>query len=135
MSIFELWIFVTVIPGLANVFSVLSIALPLATGVLLFYSCVQRAMSKTCPELQSSKMEAAAATEGFRIMRKLIPYAIICMVVASVLPSERQMLLIAGGYTATNDSEIKKLPANAAKAVNAWLDAVSEAALEPNKKK
>ena len=135
MSIFELWIFVTVIPGIATVFGFLSIILPLAIGGLLFYSCMQRALSRTCPELQSSKMEAVAATEGFRIMRKLIPYAIICAVAASILPSERQMLLIAGGYTATNNAEIKKLPTNAAKAVNAWLDAVSEAGSEPSKTK
>jgi len=56
------------------------------------------------------------------------------LLIAIPIPDQKQMLLIAGGYTATNNAEIKKLPANAAKAVNAWLDAIADAA-EVEKKK
>jgi len=115
MSIFELWLLTTFIPelsGTLNVFAWISALCVIITFVMVLVAEFDEDMKTPA--------------------KKYGRIAVICLATFGTLtcfvPNERQMLLIAGGYTATNNAEIKKLPSNAAKAVNAWLDAVTEAA-------
>jgi len=117
MSIFELWLLTTVIPGLGKL-SVLAFVLTAATF----------AVATGARFLADSGYDEESKKTGEKVSKALLIPVIVLGLLVPLFPSERQMLLIAGGYTATNNAEIKKLPTNAAKAVNAWLDAVTEAA-------
>lgn len=115
MSIFELWLFVTIIPALgfvANLMSIMSVVWICIMG----FACV------------ISEMDEDVCKFFKKHIKKSVVAFLALLLFAVPFPSEHQMLLIAGGYTATNNAEIKKLPTNAAKEVNAWLDAVTEAA-------
>lgn len=46
---------------------------------------------------------------------------ILCALIAALIPSEKQLYFIAGGYAATNIAGIDKLPENLVKAANDWL--------------
>ncbi len=121
MSIFELWILTTVVPGLGC-----------ALHVLLIMSIVWIAiMGLLC---MISELDEDVTKFFKKHIKKSVGAFVVLLFLNVPMPSERQMLLIAGGYTATNNAEIKKLPTNAAKAVNAWLDAVTDAAEIEEKK-
>lgn len=123
MSIFELWLFTTAIPGVGNslcTISVITLTAALASVMAQIPLWVEGAETKT-------KLLV------YRWTKLLLAVGVFTGIFANFFPSERQMLLIAGGYTATNNADIKKLPTNAAKAVNAWLDAVTEAAEKTQK--
>lgn len=49
---------------------------------------------------------------------------------SALLPTERQLYIIAGGYFATNNEAMKELPDNLLNAVNDWLKVASEKAKE-----
>lgn len=120
MSIFELWLLTTAIPGVDGVMTLL------LGGLLVFGLTLGILYVFTYDIYDEATKSIAAFTK--RNVKKYALCAVVLSLFSALLPSERQMLLIAGGYTATNNAEIKKLPTNAAKAVNAWLDAVTEAA-------
>lgn len=53
----------------------------------------------------------------------------------SILPTEKQLYVIAGGYVATNTKDIAKLPDNVVKAANAWLEKAAALADEKTSSK
>ncbi len=133
MTILELWIYTTLIPGVG--FTLTFITLLGGVGLLAatFVAAALRDTSRVCPDLDSSKREGAQAETLFALIKKSIIPFIILMTLSAVTPSEKQMLLIAGGYTATNNEDMQKIPSNAAKAVNAWLEAVTDIEIEETK--
>lgn len=130
MTIFELWLFTTAIPGLSVCSVIMSLILGAMFIVLSVYGSMQRSMGNVCPEMTSSQKEAATSKASFDLVRKIIIPFILFFLLACVLPSERQMMLIAGGYTVTNNADMKNIPGNTAKAVNAWLNAITDAAAD-----
>lgn len=77
---------------------------------------------------------AAAAENAVRVSRawkyfRGISYVYAFLAVFFVLlPSERQMYVMAGAYAVTNIEGIKNLPENAVGAANAWLKRLGDAA-------
>lgn len=51
---------------------------------------------------------------------------IACFLFSALIPSEKQLYTIAGGYMATNTTGIDKLPDNIVKAANSWLEKIAE---------
>lgn len=51
---------------------------------------------------------------------------IVLMIVAGLIPSERQMYAIIGGYYVSNIDGVDKLPKNTVKAMNKFLEKYSE---------
>lgn len=127
MTLLELWLFTTAIPGLSNTLTVFAIMTGSIAIGLLIYGLAQKQNSNVCPEMKSSQQEAAQAEAVFKVLKRLAPCALVLILLASIMPCERQMMLIAGGYTVTNNEDMRKMPTNAAKAVNAWLNAVAKA--------
>ena len=126
MSIFELWMYTTVIPGVGGVLSFVA-----AAGIMVLTGCLIvggffKLMSTRCPEFDESKQEARIAATLLQLVKKYaIPFIVIALL-SGVIPNQKQMLTIAGGHVATNNKDIKKMAPNAAKAVNAWLEAMTE---------
>ena len=46
--------------------------------------------------------------------------------ISTLIPSEKQLYFIAGGYAATNIAGIDKLPGNVVKAANDWLEGINK---------
>ncbi len=121
MSIFELWLFTTAIPGLAFLGWAVFLICSFALGIFLIVGAVT--------QLEDDDI----SSKCYAISRKLLVTIIISGFTGALLPGTHEMLLIAGGYTSTNSQEIAKLPTSAAKAANAWLDAVTKEAEKQNK--
>lgn len=47
-------------------------------------------------------------------------------ILITILPSDKQMMLLAGGYAVTNDAELKLLPDNILKAANDYLGTITK---------
>lgn len=132
MSIFELWLLTTVIPNLNIITGITLTAGFIVLGCLLVNALINiEVYEDSLYEGGKKKYESAKAL--IRNSKKFIVALFILATFNAIIPSERQMLIIAGGYAVTNNAEIKKLPTNAAKAVNAWLDVVEEAADDKKK--
>ena len=121
MSIFELFLLTTIVPNLGVALGIL-LSMSIAWLCIMSFVCVISEFDGDCVSFLKK-----------HIKKSIIVFTALLLLNVP-MPSERQMLLVAGGYAATNNAEIKKLPTNAAKAVNAWLDAATEAA-ESDKKK
>lgn len=84
------------------------------------------------PEVEVD-VEAKAATDSqlsgaWKYVRGLGYAYALAAVVFVILPSERQMYVMAGAYAVTNIDGIAKLPENAVGAANAWLKRLGDAA-------
>lgn len=122
MSIFELWLFVTAIPGLSWAAGVLLMCTMVSAGITYFVCLV-------------SEFDEKVVEFAVKHTPKYIGLSVIFLILTAILPSEKQMLLIAGGYTAINNKEISEMPSSAAKAVNAWLNAIADAAKDKDEGK
>lgn len=69
------------------------------------------------------------------LYKKILVSLIVCFSISSflntALPSNKQMLMIAGGYAVSNNAELKAMPENVLKAVNSYLDALVTEEGEP----
>jgi hypothetical protein len=65
----------------------------------------------------------------WKYLRRVVYVYVLAAVFFVFLPSERQMLVMAGAYTITNIEGISKLPENAVGAMNAWLGNLAKAAI------
>lgn len=123
MSIFELYLFIALLPGLDQAANFLASAcaagfVVMASGAFIFMTD-----------------ELGRATKEF-CLKSIKPLIIIMLVsggVAVATPNERQLLLIVGGYAATNSKEMAKLPENILGAANAYLQEVKKSIVEETK--
>lgn len=135
MSIFKLWLLITVIPGLSQTSSFLAIFFALAMFVCAAFGIIIRddLNYSFTPDSKKEKIRNRSHYL-FSLSNKFILPFVITLSATAFLPDRNQMLIIAGGYEATNNIQIKQLPDNAAKAINAWLDAITKASKTEDKK-
>lgn len=131
MNFFELWLFTTAIPGIAFLGWLVFWICLLPLAVFLIVGAVNQKESEDYPK--HSKKEKILSIKCYSISRKLFIAIVLSGLTGALLPGSREMLLIAGGYVSTNSQEIAKLPGSAAKAANAWLDAITKAAQKDQK--
>lgn len=82
-----------------------------------------------CLSIASAMWISFSIAESLVPIRKLktiIAVPIILLLFGIAIPSEKQLMFIAGGYFATNNEEAKKLPENVLKAVNNFLKNIQE---------
>lgn len=110
MTIFELYL-LTLLPSLAAMFTSLTVL-----SVVLTFACF----------LFSQLHDKPLERESFAKLTKFCSkFFIIFLVTATLIPSERQIYVIAGGYVATNTEGVKELPENIVKATNDFLKSIS----------
>lgn len=82
--------------------------------------------------MDSGGMESFDHKASIKWRNALIPVFIIFGLFATLIPNEKQIYMIAGGYAVTNVEGINKLPANIVGAANAYLEKVNKE-LQPEK--
>jgi len=60
--------------------------------------------------------------ESFSKIKSSIKYILLCGFLSVMIPSEKQMMYMIGGYAATNVDGIEKLPKNVVSAANKFLE-------------
>jgi hypothetical protein len=112
MTMFELWLLTAFLPSInawANtVFLLTSVAFSVYTA---WFFGTERYDDE----------DKDGNPHKFKIKKWLYVW-VISGVICSVIPSKQDMLLIVGGYAATNNAEIVKLPENVLKAANIWFE-------------
>jgi hypothetical protein len=116
MSLTTLYL-ISILPGLGYLLARFSCILVFAAMVSLAIGSIEDGMGI------ESKYKALWLTN----MKKWGFATIVCSgLLAVLIPSEKQLYFIAGGYAATNITGIDKLPENVVKAANDWLEGVNK---------
>lgn len=78
-------------------------------------------------------VEYSGDEDGKRAMSVVRPYyhflgwaALVVVLLNIIAPSEKQIYTVAGGYAATNDAELKKLPDNVLHVANDYLEKLQQ---------
>lgn len=110
MSMFDLWLLTTVIPGLDASVGLCMLLLGLVGGVLLMF-CAFATFDNddAAPQLQKLSKIAVATW-------------LCLLVLKTLLPNEDQLKWIVGGYFATNIEGVEQLPPNVIRAANKFLE-------------
>lgn len=110
MSLFTLWL-LTVIPALGTFFQTLAIIALITCGLAFLGWAVSLTED---PDGAFNR-----CTNKFKTFAMVI--AIVSGLLSALIPNERGIYLILGGYYVTNTEEIRELPENVVGAANAWL--------------
>lgn len=79
---------------------------------------------------EEKKETSAGVVSGWKYLRRTgYAYALAALFFV-ILPSEKQMYVMAGAYTVSNINGIASLPENAVGAANAWLKRLADAAVK-----
>jgi UDP-N-acetylmuramyl pentapeptide phosphotransferase/UDP-N-acetylglucosamine-1-phosphate transferase len=70
------------------------------------------------------------SSKVFSFTKKITLVICILLTLKVLVPTEKQMYLMAGAYVVTNNEQIKQLPDNMLGAANAWLKKLEEVATE-----
>lgn len=119
MELWQIWL-LFVVPEIASFVNVISVIFTSIVAFALIGACVLLCLkrSKTRPDEGYIN-----ATKAF--LKFLIPlYVIVCVValLSSLVPTKSDIIKIVGGYYITNIENLDKLPPNAVKAANKFLD-------------
>lgn len=118
MSLFELWL-ITAIPSFASTVSVMC-----GIGIFVVVAVIGVKALAADVSWGQEKKEKSESLSAF--IKKAIPRGIAPMAIAialmSLVPSERQIYTIIGGYVATNAEGVSKLPDNLVGAANKFLE-------------
>ena len=114
MSIFELWLLSCVFK-LSNVGAVALTLSAIAAGTL--------GLPYLITVLEQGK---EAASDLLKAIKLLTVIGLVALCVYTVVPDKEEALWIAGGHIATNIDGVGDIPENAVKAVNAFLESVTE---------
>ena len=108
MSVFELYV-LTTIPSVGYFFVTVSIVTAILSGFgVMVYAMVNDEMLPNPAR------------------NTLIAVILVCGFIGVLIPGERAMYTIVGGYIATNIEDVEKLPANTVKALNKLLEDYTE---------
>lgn len=113
MSLFTLYL-ISILPSLSNLTSVIGTLSIIAFGVLTVMVLFLAGEGDDVP---------AGITKARNLALKI---ALPCLIIATLIPGEKQLYMIAGGYVATNTAGVEKLPDNLVKAANNWLEKLAE---------
>lgn len=116
MSFFKLYLFFVALPHLG-----------IAAGVLCGITGIGAVVATIChiTNLTSQTFDKDAVKlmpYSKFYMRLLWPLLFLSMTLAVFSPSSDELWMVAGGYAATNDAELKKLPDNVFRAANDYLE-------------
>lgn len=114
MGILELWALFVLLPGAKSFFEGMGAVLLIVLLVALFLMP---------PLLEFDHEKIIKALKG---NKKFLIVPALCLFMSAILPDEKQIAMIAGGYFATNNEEVKKLPDNVLGAVNSYLEKIQK---------
>lgn len=120
MDLFELYL-LSAIPSLGVLVSLISILSLVASAVIFIFYSINRFE-------EHSENEKAKTDTYFKRFLFLPKVGLVLALVAVLIPNERQLYFIAGGYVASNAEGVEKLPDNISKAANAWLEKLADSA-------
>lgn len=122
MSTFTLYILLVVLPSIGIQLNCLNSFLVIGFIVccicFLFSGTIAEGFNCDDDEKKSEEIRKSFAKwrNGF-LIAFTVSFIIVC-----VVPDEKQILMVAGAYTATHSKELAKLPDNAFKAANTYLE-------------
>lgn len=73
-----------------------------------------------------AKRKEANRRKTIKSVKPVLIAMVACIVLRTFIPTKEAAVWIAGGYIATNIEGIEDLPAHAVKAINSFLESVSE---------
>lgn len=119
MSMFDLWVLFVLIPGLSATAGVVAVLLFVSGAALLVVGAVR----------DDYEDAVSPANKETKLVDKMFRGASMCFLafalfflIHSIIPGERHMYLLVGGYAATNIDGIDRLPKNIVNAANAYLE-------------
>ncbi len=118
MSIFNLYL-ITILPNIRDFFTFLSI------GILIIFLIIMLVTSLTVDfSLEKATEEAAKKVRRDTLSnyKLFISLFLIFSIFSVLIPTERQIYQIVGGYSVTNIEGISKLPANLVGVANKYLE-------------
>jgi hypothetical protein len=109
MSIFKLWLVLTVLPNLSTFLFVMTCisGLAIAPIIAVYF------------DKNTKENERQCSVKTFKIWRIATPIIIMLTLMA---PNKEQIMYIIGGYVTTNTAGIEKLPPNLVNAANKFLE-------------
>ncbi len=118
MSLFNLYL-ITILPNIGDFF----IALSIGTIAVFLMLMVITSMTIDCTMDSNTEKAAKEARKKIILSYKLfVSIVIIFGILAVLIPSEKQIYQIVGGYSVTNIEGIDKLPANLVAVANKYLE-------------
>lgn len=115
MTLFELYLCTTVLPNLSTL-----------SGIALFLSFVSVLASCIAFFTTSFERNEELLTNIVRVLKIALITTMVSGVLSVFTPDTKQLVMMTGGYYATNTQAIAKLPENIAKAANAWLAGIEK---------
>jgi hypothetical protein len=120
MSLFTLYL-LSILPGVGGLFSGLGVILIILCVIGFFMALV--ADFDSCRDgMKYKKVWANQMKKGWGVLIAAF------LLIGVLIPSEKQLYFIAGGYVATNTEGVKELPDNIMNAANSWLENIADAA-------
>jgi len=127
MSILELWVFFTLIPGLnAMAFGVafLGSGLSIASCLLSIGAETDEQRKRSEKDYYPDALQDRLARYAPKALLVSSCVAVAATLIAVVLPSESELMRIIGGHVVTNIEGVEKLPPNLIDAANAFLERI-----------
>jgi hypothetical protein len=123
MSLLELWFYFVGIPGIGSTAKFLA---------FVFASLSVIGTIGWCVSLDCHDDETVALRPKILGFTKLMAVLFtVVVLLANMLPNEKQVLYLAGGYAATNSEEVRKLPNNILGAANTYLESLKQDLTKP----
>lgn len=114
MTLFQLYLFLVVLPNACNVATGLAVFFTVASLVSLLIGALLVAERNINESKQAFKWAKISGIIAFIIVLCTVPF-----------PTKDQLEYLAGGYVVTNTKDISKLPDNIVKAANSYLEHIT----------
>lgn len=127
MSMFLLYCVFVFLPNLSGAINPLLFLAFIIGLVLVPLYCI----SNYCGAKDSDAAKVAAACRPYKTF---VLWAICILILLQIIvPTNQQMMTVAGAYVVTNNAELKQLPENVLKAANSYLGKLNESLEEKAK--
>lgn len=126
MSIWLLYLLFVIVPNLGDACAWLAVGSGIAAGISGFFFCIGSVFASMGDD--DSKKFVPVLKPFFK---NFMLAFLVCILLGVVTPSEKQLWTVAGGYAATNNAELKKLPDNVLKTANDFLEKVQSKMATP----
>ncbi len=117
MDLLQLYLFLVILPNIGN-----AVVTFVIIGILGLVSCLTVYGFAIIDE-EENQEKRKSLLRGIKIFGSIL---IISLIISSITPTDKQIYMVAGGYAATNDKELKKLPDNVLKAANSYLESLQK---------
>lgn len=116
----------TVLPNLGILLGVLSSISLVCTLIFLVITSINRCNVYSWTTAEEKKEYVALFKCAVKTTKFVLPISFLLLIVCNLIPNERQMYTIIGGYAVTNIEGIDKLPKNLIGAANKFIENYAE---------